>query len=390
MIANPSLHQAAAVHYALDILDSRGRVVRSLPRRRNLILDQGLDGIAVRSWADSFTNAAIGTGTTPTKRDSGTITFSRSGSTVTASAGFFEAADVGRLLKFDTGEEVRISAFTNATTVTTSGSGAIAAAEGTVWYVNQTALSAEAKRSSTYSTDGGANGAIFSSGTWTHKRTFIFSAETGTVNYREIGWSHTSTAGANLFGRALLDGVGVTLVSGQQLRVTVELSVAYSPATPQAFGDIGAGGISTAGTHGVEDAGLVTVVSGTGSGSNAGVLDPHAGGVDRNIVLSSSSSPIVPATSSQTVVAGALSVGKKTLTLGAYSAGTFSRTKHTTFSTTEANSASIRSVFVSNFQSGQGDRSGYRVLFASNQAKTSDQTLYIEFRFSWGRVLNNA
>src|SRR5690606_11548336 len=162
-----------------------------------------------RRWAASFTSAVVGTGTDPVRRDSGAVTLSRAGTTVTASAGFFEAADVGRLLKMDTGEDMRVISFASSTSVEVDTSRPIAATPGTVWYVNQTALVSESKRSNTYSTDGGANGSTFLVDTWTHKRTFVFSAEAGPVVYREIGWSWTNTVGANLFGRDLLAGAGV-------------------------------------------------------------------------------------------------------------------------------------------------------------------------------------
>jgi hypothetical protein len=374
--------QSAQVHYTVAVLDDRGRAVRRLKRKRNLILDQGLDGIAVRSWAASFTHAAVGTGTTPTKRDSGAITVSRTGSTLTASAGFFEAADVGRLFKFDTGQEVRITAFSSATAVTTATSGAIAAAEGTVWYVNQTGLATETKRSGTYSTDAGANGSSFLAGTWTHKRTFIFSAETGTVTYREIGWSHTATAGANLFGRDLLAGVGVTLVSGQQLRVVVQLSVSFSPGESSPYVNTITGWTQD-GAHGIETASTVNLdfVQTNGVVNSDGALDPCGAG---QAWTSTMSAAIRPISSSQLSDSGV--IFSKGYVLAAYSSGTFFRDRTVTFSTTETNSSSIRSVGYGL----NGANCAHRIVFNSNQAKTSAQTLSLTFRLSWGRVLNNA
>lgn len=384
---SPAIGQAAAVHYRVDVIDAAtGRLIRRLPRRRNLILDQGLDGIAVRSWALAFRYAAVGTGTTPTKRDSGAVTVSRAGFTLTASAGFFEAADVGRLFKFDSGEEVRISAYTDSTHVTTSTSGTIAAAEGTVWYVNQTALITETKRTGTYAQDGGSNGSAFSGDTYTHKRTFLFAAESGTVTYREIGWSHDVGSGANLFGRDLLAGAGVTLVAGQQLRVVVELSVAYSPASSVVMGEVGTGGISTVGTCGLESINTTNAgfVEANGEGSNfgaPGVLDPSGGGV---IFAATDSAAIAPISTSIPGVSGPLT--NKTITLGSYSAGSFTLTKSATFNVSEANSSAIRSLVLSR----SGGYTGFRVRLDSAQTKTSAQTLTIGFTFSWGRILSNA
>jgi hypothetical protein len=383
-------HQSAEVHYTIEVIDAAGRVARRLPRRRNLILDQGLDGIAARTWAASFTHAAVGTGTTPTKRDSGAITFSRTGDTVTASAGFFVADDVGRLLKFDSGEEVRITAFTDANTVTTADSGSIAAAEGTIWYVNQTGLVAETKRSGTYSTDAGANGSSFAAGAWTHKRTFIFDAEVGSVVYREIGWSHTASAGANLFGRDLLPGVGVSLVAGQQLRVTVELSVSYSPSTSSVYTNVVTGWTQD-GTHGVEGVRTGHVETVTAAGGTAdtggGVMEPATAG---RIAISTDTTGIRATSTANLSLSGLLLA--KAASLGSYVSGSFTRDKSATFGVTEANSTAIRSLqLTTQIHTGVlQDLIAYRVLLDAAEAKTSSQTLTLVFRLSWGRVLNNA
>lgn len=51
-------------YFAWIVLNDKDKIVRYSPTYSpNLILDQGLDGIAVRSWADSFVTCAVGTGT---------------------------------------------------------------------------------------------------------------------------------------------------------------------------------------------------------------------------------------------------------------------------------------------------------------------------------------
>ena len=380
------VHAAASVRYQITVLGPDGRVAFALPPKRNLILDQGLDGIAARTWTASFTAAVVGTGTTPTKRDSGAITFSRAGSTVTASAGFFEAADVGRLLKFDTGEEVRITAFVDAQNVTTSTSGAIAAAEGTVWYVNQTGLATEVKRTSTFGTSAGECDSTFSAGTWTHKRTFIFSAEAGVVNYREIGWSHTTTPGNNLFGRDLLAGLGVTLAAGQQLKVSVELSVAYSPATSSAWTNV-ITGWSQDGAHGITASHVSFVnTNGTSGGGGGQELEPSS---NQGRVILSSSSTAVAAMSSGVMTAVPSVIAAKALGAAAYASGSFSRTFSATFGVTEGNSASIRSIFLG-FNTAGVEYGTYKVLLNANETKANTHNLSLTFTLTWGRVLNNA
>ena len=385
----PSIFQRACVRYRVEVLDASGRVLRRERRRRNLILDQGLDGIAVRSWAASFTYAVVGTGATPTKRDSGAVTVSRAGDVLTASAGFFEAADVGRLFKFDTGEEVRIAGYTSATEVTTATSGDIAAAEGTVWYVNQTALSAELMRTATYSSDSGANGSTYAAGVLTHKRTFVFPAVGGPVTVREIAWSHTSSPGANLFGRDLLAGAGVTLLSGQQLRVTVELSVLYSPVSATAAASVGAGGFDSAGSFSLQ--GLAVEYVSAGGGTTAGSVfagygaDPHA---QKAIVLATDGGALAAANfGAGPSVSGELA--SVNVSGSAYAAGSFARTFGHTFSVGQGNSSSIRSLALCYLDSVGSRRSCLRHLLGAPQTKTSVQTLRVAFTMTWGRTLVN-
>jgi hypothetical protein len=57
------LHFKAQGYYTWVVLNGKDKIVSHAPTySRNMILTQGLDGIAVRSWADSFVACAIGTG----------------------------------------------------------------------------------------------------------------------------------------------------------------------------------------------------------------------------------------------------------------------------------------------------------------------------------------
>ena len=378
-----AFHSAACVVYQVSILNRDGSLARVLPAKRNLILDQGLDGLVLRTWEQSFAVAVVGTGTTPTKRDSGAITVSRAGATLTASAGFFEAADVGRLFKFDTGEEVRITGFTDALTVTTDTAGTIAAAEGTVWYVNQQGLAAESKRSNTYSTSAGECGTTVVMPTITMKRTFVFAAETGTVTYREIGWSHTTAVANNLFGRDLLAGVGVTLVAGQQLKVSVQLAVTFSPAAPVAYANV-VTGWATGGQFALEGANIRTVDA---AGAQTAVNDQMEPSVTPVLAVDSSAPALAAlATNSYQTMTGTRASG--TATLAGYSAGSFTRSATYTFGVGVGNFA-IRSLYLAG-DAVNTQRSVARVLLdAPGETKANTHTLSLTFTKTWGRVLIN-
>lgn len=119
----------------------------------NLLTDGALNHLAAYNFedqGDSIQNPrnylAVGTGAGEVKRKSGAITASQTGTTVTANAAFFEAADVGREIVFANGSYAKITAFTSTTIVEVGTSQAVAAQAFEVWYVNLTALYTEVER----------------------------------------------------------------------------------------------------------------------------------------------------------------------------------------------------------------------------------------------------
>lgn len=367
------------------MLNADGSLASSRAKKRNLILDQGLDNAASVLWANLFAYAAVGTGTTPVKRDSGTIQFTRSGSTVTADAGFFEAGDVGRLLKFDSGEEMYVTAYTDPQNVTVGTSGALGASEGTIWYVNQTGLTAESKRSGTYGSNSGDNGTSYAAGAYTLKRTFVFSAEGSPVVYNEIGWSHSGTGGANLFGRDIISG-GIALATGQQLKVVVELEITIGPSGPVAYSNVITGWTQD-GDCGVESipagSSFMSQVQSSGATTQNGPFEPSSSGDHKLIFLCTMSDAIVAKTQSALGMTGSL--GSKQMAGDSYVTGTFTRTFRGTFGIAEGNSAAIRSLVVTSFS----QHRNFRVLLDAAETKDSDHTLLLVYRLTWGRTLVN-
>jgi hypothetical protein len=385
-----SLSQKAEVHFQASILNADGSVARLFPRRKNLILDTGLDKIATQPWSNCFRYCAVGTGSTPTQRASGVITFTQSTTALVASASFFQAGDVGRLFKFGTGtagSEMYITAFTDDQNVTVSLSQTIGSPTvGTIWYVNQTGLTTETARTGTVQLNGGDNQSTVSSPTITHKRTFLFPAVGGTVTYNEIGWSENSGAGANLFGRAVFTP-GVTLVLGQQLRVVVTLAVTYGPSAPTAVGNVGTL-LDTSGNLMLEvltcDQGgydSTAKVQSNGVSNSPEGLDVPASHEAMAITAtySQNGAPATPLGPTLTALAGIA------MTLASYSAGSFTRTASATYPVASYNGN------LHGLSHKQGDplRSGVDVKFTTPQAMTSAQTLTIVWRFTWDRILTN-
>lgn len=191
---------------------------------RNLILNGGLaDGVSAGKWLAMLTYCRAGTGTSATKAALNG-TYAQTGTTITRSTGTgtFSAGDVGKHIKFGTGEERRITSFTSSTEVEVRESGAVSATTLDLYETETTSLDAEVKNTNTLNGDAGANTATpnTSTGALTVKRTFDFSAEVGTVNYNEIGISRGT--GTDLFARIVLDST-VSVNAGEQLQIVYEV-----------------------------------------------------------------------------------------------------------------------------------------------------------------------
>jgi len=378
------LHNQLSVTYETSILEN-GRVVKKNAPKRNLLLDSGLDGIADRSFWASFSHCVLGDGTTPTKRDSGAVTVSITGEVATASANYFESADVGRLLKLDSGQEVYISGFTSATEVAVAGASDDAASEATVWYVDESGHQNEIVRTSTLVTDTGANSTTWDGSTLEHKRTFLFPLEVTAQTYKEIGWSHTATAGQNLFGRDLIPGGGDSISAGQQYKVEVKLEVTPSPLSATAAADIGTGGWNSAG-----DMMLASVVSGfdgwTGGDlvGNKTTLEPHFN--DNRAIILALADITLPGSPQTASLFDFPSIAGVATTKDAYTAGSRQTTFRATFDTTKGNGT----IYAIGVGLGQNDnRVGAVQKLTTPQTKDSDHKLELAFSFSWGRVLTN-
>lgn len=390
--------------FRVSVVGKDGNVKERLPWKENLIMDGGLDGLATRSIADSFYYCAVGTGTTAVKEDSGAITMSRSGTTVTASAAIFSAGDVGSVIKADSGEEMTIDSFTSTTVVETVESGTITSTEFTIYDVDQDSLDTEVVRNNAFLTGAGNCGTSIASDTLTHKRTYDFPAEVGTVNYEEAGVSWAASAGANLFSRFLF-GTTVSVDSGESIRVEYELTVTLGLASSAAAAPTITGWpISPAtGTDGDEQFQAVGMSSVTTLGASSSFEsnskhcnEPYAksstvGAVD-NLTMWVSSSAAALAAFNGTPADRTTGLTVGTLASASYVAGTFYRDHHCDLARSEGN-GSIRCYgwgHAETLTSEAADAgTGYVFLFDEDQTKLSTHTLRLTIRKTWGRTLTN-
>lgn len=269
------------------IVDARtGKIVKERPWEKNLVLDQGLNGLARdNSVGVSCTPVAahlfcqVGSGTNPVKIGSGAVTFTQAANTLTASGGFFTAAMVGGLFKWGTGSagiENYITAFTDATHVTVQNAATIGTPDvGVVWQVQQTQLQTFINQTSTYQTNAGDCVTNYVGNIVTHQRTFVFPVAGASYNVNEIGYSVNSTS-TRCIGRLVLSSTDVVSTS-QYYVVVIAISFTYTPSAPSAVGNVGTN-INTAGNAMIEWFSIGDVNPATGNQR----VNTNNGGLDAN------------------------------------------------------------------------------------------------------------
>lgn len=372
----------------------------------NLILNIGMNSVYSRYWVQNMAYAIAGTGTTPTSVDSATTTASQSGTTVTSSAGFFGSGDVGNVVKWDSGEEALITAFVSSTQVTVSTSATVASGEFTMYNTNQTGLSVEQKRTNTYLTGSGNCGTTQVSNQYQHRLTYDFTAEVGTVNYTEIGFSWAASGSNTTFARILLPDP-IPVLAGQQLRVVYELRVTVTPTTPQPKNAIingwpispatdtqgdectqlyGMAGVSTTGGINNQD---TATWCGEPSFTSDGLFFT---GATLAFFLSTSATAITGAGTSPDRTG--TSPATKSATKAAYVTNSFYVDKSCTFLVGEANRADWRSMGYGLAQGNisanpyQANRTAFVLVFDQAQTKPNTHTLTLTFRTTWSRTLS--
>ena len=384
------LNQGLSVSYQTQIINPDGSIAKKNPWTNNLILDVGLDMVAADDFAALTVYAVAGTGNTPVSRDSATTTLTRSGTTVTASASYFVSQDVGRILKFDTGEEMYITSYTSVTEVEVDTSGALGASEGTIWYVNETGHGNEVVETATSGLDSGDNSSTALGAVVTHQRTKVFPPEVGPVTYTEIGWRPDNFAtNPDLFGRDLVTGGGDSLIAGQQYKVIIRLAITFDPVNPTVISDIGTGGLSSAGVacfSYLQFAVRQINADGSMTSTSQDSAEPSAQAIHRHYGTDAIAwTPLTGITLSS--AAGTVSGDRITGTVDGYGAGNHYRDVGVVAGISDWNGV-IRSICFGSANSGNTVRA-FEIVLDSDQTKDSDHTLTLTFRLSWSRSLTN-
>lgn len=239
-------HTSLAVVFEAWAIDSAGNAVNHMPAQRNLITDVGLDLIASLSLDNVIRKLYWGEGALITNRTTGALTVNAVGGRLYASGNVFESGDAGRVFKFNSGEECRITAYVSATEVVTSNTATIAAAPGKVWYVNLTSLMAELGNTTATTSPAAATTPTGGMG-WCQSITFLTPAFATTKTITELAWGPSGVATKFGIKDIVPFGVGAT----QQLKVTVSLYWSHSPSALVNITPAGSG-IDPAGTFSLD------------------------------------------------------------------------------------------------------------------------------------------
>lgn len=366
----------------LEDRSSRENLVEDFvsPVCNNLILDQGLNNVMQTvNWASFSIYCAAGVGTTPTFTDSGAVTGTSTGTTVTASVSFFTADMVGQLIKFDTGEERYITAQAGTTATINTALEVAAPTLFTVWAVNQVSLASESKRTNTYLTGAGNTQVSGALNVYTYKRTYDFTVEGAPVNYSELGWSHSNVAGANINSRTLISGGTVTVLLGQQLRVVYSLNVTVGPVVATAGSWDITGWTDTVGQYIFANPGASTAYpyyDTNGAIQSNGSWPMTTSGTRHHLATGSVLPIFGNSYSPGTAVQGT------TISLDSYVANSFTRTASSNWAVGVGNRADWRGIYVP-------DAQGLIFVFDTAKEKDSLHTLLVRSRMTVGRTLTN-
>lgn len=235
------------VRFKTELCDEHGNVERVLREGHNTITDWGMDQLASKTMTNLLAYLHLGT-TADTRKRVGdgvneltpTVT-DASDVDISTVSNFFEAGDVGRVLKIVGWPELVIDAYTDPQNVHchargdvwlpgfTPGSGPFT--DFGVHYTNVATLAAQFTKFNTFDT--GAAGYNSESNDSANSRTilkriWLSSVVSGSPwTIQQVGWSDGNGSN-NCFGIANLGGTDAVAV-GKRYRLTLEAYVAYTP-----------------------------------------------------------------------------------------------------------------------------------------------------------------
>lgn len=375
-VVEPRLVELVAVHR--EELEATAVPIFDTGWLPNLILDVGLDAVCVDPVYGWFNEATLGTGTTATVYDPGSVTATASGTGCTASSSFFTAAMEGMLIHWDSGEEAYIRTYNTGTSVTlassTTASGAFA-----VHAVNRTGP-ASVSVTKVVTADPTFT---LASGVSTQSKTWVFDLETTNKVYTE-GAIRRASSGA-YWSVFLISGGSVTVEIGQQARMSYSISTSVTttsvPGTwTMSTYDSGAPG----GWDSTDGDGQILTLVGLGSTVVGTTLAPGEAGGGHDIgTLTSRTTMFTYADSTYESNTGVL--GGVRGTAASYLSGTFYRDSTYYFPAATYNTTAIRSFVLT----ADGGYVMWQFLFDTAKTLDFNHSLSLTLRRSLRRVITN-
>ena len=427
--------------YRLQVLDSNTKeIIEDRGWQNNLILNEGMDAVA-SNYVASLNNAGVlGTGSRPNFisgslsliTQSGNLIYLYDTSTITNFTASFSTypstVRVGDVIIDSDNSHSNVIAITDWRTVRVDSNQTFDAPgkEFVIWKTSQSrSLEKEIKRSTTHYS--GSDGYMYCGTFWftsstppttIFRRTYDFTAETATKAYSEIGVSWTGTARAGLFSRAVLTN-SLNVAPTQSVRMIHELSVTWGGFDPvyvtaSITGWPVAPAASTWGTGSVQNftptyVNTAGTTTGWGYYGNMVPLEPAASA--NNILIWASTNSASLISSSLAMEPGGGNAIVRTLidsqtsgfdfsdrgTVTTYLTGTYTQYKHAELDIYQANSTNIRTIGIggvawdgiASYSGNPYDASGqlYVFLFDEPQTKTNLQTLTLQYKWTWARVI---
>lgn len=443
IVATP-LCQTLQGFYKVGVVDENHNVIwEQEDWGKNLIVNTGMNGVATYTYANIFNWADAGIGirlnsipsadTAATADGAGNIDLSTvqpgglQNFTASTYVGYASAVEEGDMIKFDDGGTTEARVLTVAPTVlTVTPNITISPSTSfTIWKTSQTALNDHKKYAgsgvsdSVYVNNWPNTGTSSSYNNVYHRRTFDFPKQTigeGAMNFTEIGLRFGSSIGtSNLFSRIVLP-FSVYVDVNQRLRLSYELKVSWYPTSSINRPNVsvvgwpapGYGSTNTNGSESLQkfDSAInhlnpggtckfVGYVNSAGQAQGGGVLEPSNAG---RIFVSTDTRSLQPFLSSvdrdtpasATVVAASLAT---------YIPLSFYTDRYVTFTEAEGNynggsSPGIASIGIGRTNNPNvGDAASaaeqaFCFVFEQTQSKLNTQTLTLDFRSSWGRILS--
>jgi len=430
---NSGINSNLCGFYKVQSVDSRtGEVVLDYGWNKNLILNSGMDLVALNYYSTLTNYCIAGTGSRMNFITGGLSIITQSGnfinllpaptglqnfsSSITSSTNvlyYSSSLQVGDVIVYTNNSQSNVTAIDMNAGLTASVDTSYTIPSASlqkfiIWKTSQTGLHLEKKRTATYLVGVGNCGYTDSTGSnskpnvRTFRRTYDFPSEAATILYTEIGTSPVVTANTSVFSRILLP-IPITISSSFQLRVIYDLQVTYTPDIPRYITASISGwpvGPST-NTYATESiqAFLASAINTSGVGdAGGGVLEPFATsdppgtGYTKMFVCSNTGSlSDFNTTIDRSLVASSASTSDTNVVLS-YITKSYTLYKVDTFGLNIANQTNIRSMGLglTSFTDSPAQIGRYAlgVLFNQSQSKANTQTLSFTWKFSWSRTLS--